>query len=197
MWITQFPTPFLFFLYFHPSWLALQSYRPHFEERDGHTALSDGLLAGVFLSCKVNARRSVHSSQYQPTDIIDITLRENDHWSLARNLDCRWWHHHTSLKLFACSPWLCGHISVSHKLCVFWEQYCFIGTFRQKKKQRRISICKILPNKHKFFTIGWYLAYSSNVFQKVFKNYSQYTIFSLYITPENIILNQLIPKVKY
>ena len=35
-----------------------------FEAMNGPTASSDGLLAEVFLDCKTNARRSVHSPQY-------------------------------------------------------------------------------------------------------------------------------------
>ena len=35
-----------------------------FEAMTGHTAFIDGLLADVFLSRKVNARRSVHSPQF-------------------------------------------------------------------------------------------------------------------------------------
>ena len=63
---------------------------------------SDGLLAEVFLSCKANARRSVHS----PRDHLIITLIISDRrdtrekWPLARNPEISWWHRHTSLMLF-------------------------------------------------------------------------------------------------
>ena len=35
-----------------------------FEVMTGRTAYNDGLLAEAFLSCKLSARRSVHSSRY-------------------------------------------------------------------------------------------------------------------------------------
>ena len=58
---------------FSPSWHAVLSYWPYLEVMTGRTAFINGLLAEVFqgfLSCKVNARRSVHSPMY---DLI-ITL---------------------------------------------------------------------------------------------------------------------------
>ena len=43
--------------------------------------LSDGLLAEVFLSCKANARRSVHNPQDSPLPLAtDVTLGESCLW---------------------------------------------------------------------------------------------------------------------
>ena len=86
-----------------------------FEAMTGRTAPSlDSLLVEVFLSCKANARRSVHS----PQDHFIITLIISDRrdwrdtrgkWHLARNPDRDWWHRHTNLKLFwPQPPWLQG-----------------------------------------------------------------------------------------
>ena len=104
------PRPFLLSSIL-PFWLAMRSYRPHLEERDSiwdndwPAPLSDGLLAkifGVFLSCKTNARRSVHS--HQDHFIITLISDRRDwrdtrgKWFLARNPDRSCWH--TRLKFF-------------------------------------------------------------------------------------------------
>ena len=73
-----------------------------FEAMIGRTALSsDGLLGEVFLSCKANARRSVHSSQDH--FIITLIISEwrdwrdtRGKWPLPRNPDRSWWHRHTN-----------------------------------------------------------------------------------------------------
>ena len=44
-----------------------------FEAKTGHTAFIDGFLAEVFLSCKANARRSVHSPQDHSIMILIIS----------------------------------------------------------------------------------------------------------------------------
>ena len=92
------------------------SYRSHLEERDpiyvddwSHNPFIRRFYE-VFLSCKVNTRRSAHS----PQDHFIITLIISDwrdwcdtwgKWPLGRILDRSWWHCHTSLKVFFCSPW--------------------------------------------------------------------------------------------
>jgi hypothetical protein len=59
------------------------------------------LLESVFLSCKANARRSVHS----PRDHFIITLIISDVTDVPGR---SWWHRHASLKVFGRSPWLHG-----------------------------------------------------------------------------------------
>ena len=77
-----------------------------FEAMTGCTAPSShGLLAEVsrvFLGCKVNARRSVHSPQYHfiITFIISDWRDTRGKWPLARNPDRSWWHRHTNWKFF-------------------------------------------------------------------------------------------------
>ena len=70
-------------------------------------------IFGVFLSCKANARRSVHSHQ----DHFIITLIISDRrdtrgkWPLARNPDRSRWHRHTNWKFFwpqPMAPWTTG-----------------------------------------------------------------------------------------
>ena len=117
------PRPFLISFLLH-YWRAVQSYRPHLEERD--TTWDDDWsrspffrrspswrFLGVFLGCKANAITSVHSLQ----DHIIITLIISEwsdrrytqgKWPLARDPDRSWWHRHTSLKLSYCSPWVHG-----------------------------------------------------------------------------------------
>ena len=68
----------------------------------------------ILLSCKVNARRSVHSPRYH---LIITLIISRQTWltpcegPLTRNLDRSWWHRHTSLKLFwpqsmvSCTTW--------------------------------------------------------------------------------------------
>ena len=69
-----------------------------FEVMTGRTApSSDGLLAEVVLSCKENARRSVH--HFIITIIISDQRDTWDKLHFTRNLDRSWWHGHTSLKL--------------------------------------------------------------------------------------------------
>ena len=95
-----------------------------FEAMTGHTApLSDGLLAelsGVFLSCKANTRRSVHSPQDH--FIITLIISDRHDW---RDTWGKWslWHRHNSLKLFwlqPMAPWTAGHmISISEWLIFY------------------------------------------------------------------------------
>ena len=108
MFIKLAPTPSLPDLLCDPTDLIWRKGTP-FEVMIGRTALSsDGHLAEifrVFLSRKVNAKKSVHS----PQDHFIITLIISDRrdwrdtrgkWPLARNPDRSWWHRHTSLKIF-------------------------------------------------------------------------------------------------
>ena len=58
---------------------------PIFEAVTGLTAFIDGVLADVFLGCKVNARRSVYSSSvsphYHPYQwLADMTLGTSGHY---------------------------------------------------------------------------------------------------------------------
>ena len=123
MEITSVPRPFLI-SFILPSWRAVRSYQHHFEERgpiwgnDWSQKPHHQRFSGVFLSCKANAGRSVHS----PQDHFIISLIISDRrdwrdtrgkWSLARNPDRSWWYHHTSLKLFwpqPMAPWTAGSI---------------------------------------------------------------------------------------
>ena len=66
---------------------------------------SDGLLAEVFLTCKANARRSVHSPRLHIIWSLSLADRSDwgefpGKWSLARNPDRIWWHRNTNVKLF-------------------------------------------------------------------------------------------------
>ena len=71
-------------------------------------------LAEVFLSCKANARRSVHSPRYHLiiTHIIwRLTWLSGKVVIGPRNPERSWWHRHTSLKLFwprPMAPWATG-----------------------------------------------------------------------------------------
>ena len=73
---------------------------------------SSSLLAGVFLSCKVNARRSVHSPWYHFIITLSLTTDVTDMKLVASGpLDRSWWHCHTSLKFFCqqpMAPWTTG-----------------------------------------------------------------------------------------
>ena len=99
----------LSFLYsFLPSsWCAVGSDRPQSRQWLIERPYSDGLLRhpGVFLTGKVNARRSVQIPRFH----LIITLIISDlydwrdtrgKWSLARNSDRSWWHLQTNLKRF-------------------------------------------------------------------------------------------------
>ena len=46
-----------------------------FETKTGRTAFIDGLLTEVFLCCKVNAKRSVHSPRYHLIINLIISLQ--------------------------------------------------------------------------------------------------------------------------
>ena len=122
------PPPFLI-SFLLPSWRAVQSYRPHLEERDpilgddwSHNPSSDGILAEVF-RCKAIARRSVHSSQNHLIITLVISDRSDwrdtrGKWPLARNPDRNWWHRHTNWKFFfGRSLWLHGQ-----QLSIFWSR---------------------------------------------------------------------------
>ena len=70
-----------------------------------HLTVSYLRLSEVFLSCKANAKRSVHS----PRDHFIISLIISDRrdwrdtrgkWPLARNPNRSCWHRHNSVKLF-------------------------------------------------------------------------------------------------
>ena len=68
----------------------MRSYRPYLEEWvpfEAMTASPDGLLAEIFLSCKANVKRSVHSPRtislsplLLETDVTDATLGASDLW---------------------------------------------------------------------------------------------------------------------
>ena len=65
-----------------PFWCAVWPYWPNLEEREPiwgnnwlHSPSSDGLLAEVFLSCRANVRRSVHSPQDHFVIILIISDR--------------------------------------------------------------------------------------------------------------------------
>ena len=78
-----------------------------------HQTVSKLRFAGVFLSCKANTWRSVHSPQDHFIILIISDRRDwrdtRGKWPLARNPDRSWWHRHTSLKPFwPQSPWLHG-----------------------------------------------------------------------------------------
>ena len=75
----------------------------------------------VFLSCKTNDRRSVHSPQdhFIITLIISNWHDTRGKWPLARNLERSWWHRHTNKVFFSRSPWLYGqqdHLEEVHNL---------------------------------------------------------------------------------
>ena len=68
-------------------------------------ASSDGLLVQVFLSCKVNSRRSVHSPRLHFSSPLSLADRHDwrdtrEKWPLAKNSDGSWWHNHTSINIF-------------------------------------------------------------------------------------------------
>ena len=74
--------PFLLSFFFH-SWLAVRSHRANLEVRamTGRTAFVDCLIAEVFrvfLSCKVNASRSMYSSRYNLIITLIISDRRDD-----------------------------------------------------------------------------------------------------------------------
>ena len=145
------PCPFLisFLLSF---WRALWPYQPHLEEMDpiwdddwsySQQTVFYLRFSGVFLSCKANARRSVHSPQDR--FIITLIISDRRHWRdtrgkwpLARNPDRSWWHRHTNWKFFWPQPmapwttwitvvvadgvtkgWSLVHPNKSHKLPLF------------------------------------------------------------------------------
>ena len=84
---------------------AFWSYRPH---------LTNNLLAEfsqVFISCKVYARRSVHSPWYHHiiTLIISWLWDTWSKWPLARKPDRNRWHQHTSLSFLAAAQGSMGN----------------------------------------------------------------------------------------
>ena len=81
------------------------SYGTPFEAMTGRTVFIDCLLAGVFLSRKVNARRYMHSSQRHLIITLIISWQTWMKWHsgqgpLAMNPDRCLWHSHTSVKIF-------------------------------------------------------------------------------------------------
>ena len=103
---------FPYFLPF-PFLSAVRYYRPHLEGKDSiwgddcSHSLHRRLLAEVFLSCKANARRSMHSPRYHFIITLSLPDRRDwrdsrGKWHLARNPDRSWWQRHISLKLLFC-----------------------------------------------------------------------------------------------
>ena len=111
-----------------PSWRTVRYYRPHLEERD--PIWDDDWSYGpfirrspswgfpIFLSCKENARRSVHSPQDHfiitlslATEVTDATLGASG--PLVRISDRSWWHRHTDKVFWSqpMPPWTTGRCS--------------------------------------------------------------------------------------
>ena len=65
-----------------------------------NTKQSLSLIFRVFLSHKINSRRSAHSPLFKLMIILIISWQIWLMRLLTRNPDCSWWHGHTSIKLF-------------------------------------------------------------------------------------------------
>ena len=57
-------------------------------------------FSGIFLSCKIHAKRIVYSLWYHPSTDRRDWRDTRGKWLLARNSNRNWWHHHTSFKHF-------------------------------------------------------------------------------------------------
>ena len=100
----------------------------------------------VFLGCKANARRSVHSPQdhFIFTLIISDRLDWRDtrgKWPLARNPNRSWWHHHTNWKFFwpqPMAPWTTGPLgAVSHRFSFFKCKFKIYERFKPSQWPRK------------------------------------------------------------
>ena len=94
-----------------PSLTCCAILHTYFKAMTGRIAFIDCLLtvSRCFPSCKINARRSVHSPGIVSLSPLSLADRRDTRgkWSLAKKPDRSLWHRYTSLKLFGISsPWI-------------------------------------------------------------------------------------------